>query len=130
MMTILATCSNICSLNVTCTFSPFFIVFKSCQTSQRFFSSGFTHPPPPPSPLWEQQQSSSSGRCQASVTVQDSLRMIDFWPTCVFRNDQLSVVLQPALPPTRHHHYILWLQHPETKSLCSDLQCIIWFVFG
>ncbi|KAK1904526.1 RING finger protein 214 [Dissostichus eleginoides] len=46
--------------------------------------------PSPPLHHSEEQPSSSSSRCQASVRVQASLGVIDFWPTCVFRNDQLD----------------------------------------
>lgn len=89
-----------------------FNLFLSCWFSDPFSSShliiqfkprsphfSFSFPPLPSSLLRSvDQHSSSLKQCQASVNIQASLGMIDFWPTCVFRNDQLSVVLLPALP--------------------------------
>lgn len=74
-------------------------------------------------------QISSSSRCQASVRVQASFKVIDFFFLAYLQcyNDQLSVVFLPMLPPLSITHHcsirrinLSALNHSGFSSLSSD----------
>lgn len=61
------------------------------------------------------------GTAELFIKQTSSLRLIDFWPTCVILNDQLSVVLLPALPHLCHYSF-QWLNlSAQTYSALSSL---------
>lgn len=71
------------------------------------------------------QPSSSSftltGRAELFIKQTSSLSAIDFWPTCVFRNGPLPVVLLPALPHLCHHDFQRLNLAAQTYSALSSL---------
>lgn len=61
------------------------------------------------------------GTAELFIKQTSSLSMIDFWPTCVFLNDKLSVVLLPALPHLCHYSFQRLHLSAQTYSALSSL---------